>query len=141
MPSTKTSARAVRATQLKRILALCGISLAAPALASGGGSTSGPAPLTFVSNIGKTGLGASFLQVQLVMVPASPEAAKQIDAYKPMLQHRVLLVLSSMSIDELRSAEGRKELAEILVEELNIDLNTSMKDGIKEIFFTSFIIQ
>lgn len=114
-----------------------------PALASGGGGggASGPAPMTFVVNVGKTGHGGTILQFQLIMVPAKPEAAKLIDTFKPMLQHRVMIVVAGMKPEVLRTPEGRQELAEILVEELNIDLETDEKEGIKEVFFTSFIFQ
>lgn len=107
----------------------------------GGGGASGPAPMTFVVNVGKTGIGGLILQLQLVMVPATPEAAKRIDSFKPMLQHRVILVISGMTPERLRTVEGRNELATTLVEELNTDLETTEKDGVKEVFFTSFIFQ
>ncbi|NSL56560.1 flagellar basal body-associated FliL family protein [Uliginosibacterium aquaticum] len=114
-----------------------------PARASGGGGegASGPAPMNFIVNVGKTGRGGVILQLQLVMVPAKPESAKLIDDFKPMLQHRVLIVVAGMSPEALRTQEGRQELAEALVEELNTDLETDEKSGIKEVFFTSFIFQ
>lgn len=109
--------------------------------AGGGGGSAGPAPMTFVINVGKTGRGGLILQLQLVMMPATPEAAKKIDAFKPMLQHRVIQTVSGMTPEKLRSVEGRNELAEALVEELNIDLDANEKDGVKEVFFTSYIFQ
>lgn len=125
------------------LLIICAmLGQSAPLQASGGGGgASGPAPMTFVVNVGKTGIGGLILQLQLVMVPATPEAAKLIDSFKPMLQHRVILVISGMTPERLRTMEGRNELAAALVEELNIDLETSEKDGVKEVFFTSFIFQ
>jgi hypothetical protein len=113
-----------------------------PAQAGGHGEGGGgPAPMSFVINVGKTGTGGLILQLSIVIEPAKPEAAKLIDDFKPMLQHRVLLVVSGMKPEKLRSPAGRQELADTLVEELNADLGTTDKDGIKEIFFTSFIFQ
>lgn len=113
------------------------------ALANGGGEggAAGPAPMNFVINIGRTGRGGTILQLQVVTIPASPEAAKLIEAYKPMLQHCVIQVVSAMKPEELRDVADRNKLAARLTEELNAELNKNEKTGIKEVFFTSFVFQ
>jgi hypothetical protein len=107
----------------------------------GGEGGGGPSPMTFVVNVGPTRSGGMVLQMSIVLEPATPEAAKLIDAYKPMIQHRVLIVAAGLSPDSLRKPETRNKLSEKLVEEINDDLGTTKKNGIKEIFYTSFIFQ
>ena len=81
------------------------------------------------------------LQMSIVLEPATPEAAKLIDTFKPMIQHRVLIVAAGLSPDSLRKPETRNELGEMLVEAINDDLGTTKKNGVKEVFFTSFLFQ
>lgn len=109
--------------------------------ASGQGGGGGPSPMTFVVNVGPTWSGGMVLQMSIVLEPATPEAAKLIDTFKPMIQHRVLIVAAGLSPDSLRKPETRNELGEMLVEAINDDLGTTKKNGVKEVFFTSFLFQ
>lgn len=127
---------------LNFVLVLQVLCAAAPVSAnSGGEGAGGPAPMNFVINVGPTGRGGMVLQLQLVAVPANPEAAKKIDLFRPMLQHRVIQVVGALKPEDLRSVEEREKLAAQLVEEFNADLDTTEKTGVKEVFFTAFVFQ
>ena len=124
---------------------LCAVCLLGVPMAHAGGhggeGGGGPSPMTFVVNVGPTRSGGMVLQMSIVLEPATPEAAKLIDTFKPMIQHRVLIVAAGLSPDSLRKPETRNELGEMLVEAINDDLGTTKKNGIKEVFFTSFLFQ
>lgn len=109
--------------------------------ASGGGGGEGSSPMTFVVNIGSPKTEHVVLQMSIVLKPATPEAAKMIDSFKPMIQHRIMIVAAGLSTDDLRKPHGRDDFGEQLVEEINHDLGTTTKDGVKELFFTSFLYQ
>jgi len=132
---------ALRAGLMSALLAGCLIQASDALANSGGEGTTGPAPMNFVINIGHTGYGGMILQLQVVTIPANTEAAKLLEAYLPMLQHRVIQVVSAMKPEELRDVADRDKLANQLVDELNADLDKNKRTGVKEVFFTSFVFQ
>jgi len=137
--------------QAKRLWArmfvlLCSVCLGAMPIAhaSGGGGHGGgggPAPMTFVVNIGAHGQEQMVLQMSIVLKPATPEAGELINTFKPMIQHRVMIVAAGLTAEDLRKPEGRNEFGEKIVDEINHDLGTTTKNGIKEVLFTSFLYQ
>ncbi|MEN3110060.1 flagellar basal body-associated protein FliL [Uliginosibacterium paludis] len=114
-----------------------------PALANSGGGGGAPAetPMNFVLNVGPTGRGGFVLQLQMVAVPANPEAAKLIEAFKPVLQHHVIQIVGSLKPEDLRREDIRDTLAADLLEDFNAELETSTRNGVKSVYFTSFIFQ
>ncbi len=107
----------------------------------GGEKAAGPAPMMFVVNVGKTGHGGTVLQTQIVLEGANPTATQTIEAYKPELQHQIIQIISAESPERLRRAEGKAALGEKILEASNKILGTSRKNGVKEVFFTHFILQ
>ena len=112
---------------------LCAVCLLGVPMAHAGGhggeGGGGPSPMTFVVNVGPTRSGGMVLQMSIVLEPATPEAAKLIDTFKPMIQHRVLIVAAGLSPDSLRKPETRNELGEMLVEAINDDLGRRKRTG------------
>lgn len=106
-----------------------------------GGGASGPEPLQFTVNLGKTGYEMRYLQVTMVPEFATPEVAHHFAGLKPKVQHRMILLLSSEDVDSLRTLKGKQELQERIVGDMNGLLDETPKTGVKEIFFTNFIIQ
>ncbi|GAA5175176.1 hypothetical protein GCM10025771_06620 [Niveibacterium umoris] len=107
----------------------------------GGGGAAGPAPMPFVVNVGKTGRGGTVLQTQIVLEGANAEANHAIDAYKPQLQHDIIKIIAGQEPEKLRTAEGKTELAEQILASVNKTLGTTRKNGVKEVFFTQFMLQ
>ena len=111
--------------------------LSAPlsAFANAGGGASGPEPLLFTVNIG----GGKYLQVEMVVEPASPEAAHLIAGFKPRIQHEIILLLSEEKEEAIRSRHGKEELMEKIAETINHVIDE--KEGVHEVYFTKFLIQ
>ncbi|WP_412480036.1 flagellar basal body-associated protein FliL [Azonexus sp. IMCC34839] len=125
---------------LRRILAClmltCAVALPMSANASGGGGGA-PEPLVFTTNAGKN----QYLQFGIILEPAVPEAQHLIAGYKPKIQHEILLMLADKDVNKLRTLQGKKELAEEIVEIVNHIIHEDEKTGVKEVLFTKFLIQ
>lgn len=106
-----------------------------------GGGASGPTPLKFIVNLGDPSNGGKYLQVQMVFEAAGPEAEHLLTVYQPKIQHALILLLSSEEATTLLTLKGKKELMANIVETVNHLLHETEKTGLKEVFFTSFIIQ
>lgn len=110
--------------------------LAAQASDHGGGGGA-PEPMVFTVNLGTE----NYLQFGLILEPAVPEAAGAIAAYKPRIQHEIILLLSGKDVATLRSLAGKKELIEEIIELANHAIHEDEKTGVKEALFTRFLIQ
>ena len=101
----------------------------------GGGG--GPQPLVFTVNLG----ASHYLRVEVVLEPAKPEAAHELEMYRPRVVHEVILLLSGQDEAKMRSLEGKKALMEEILDTVNHVIHSNRKNGVKEVLFPSFIIQ
>lgn len=124
--------RTIRALVVSMLVLL---SLHLPAMASEGAAA--PEPMVFTVNLGKE----SYLQFGLVFETASPESAHALAAFKPKIQHEIILLLSGKESGKLRTLEGKKELIEEIMEIANHAIHEDEKTGVKEVLFTKFLIQ
>jgi len=110
-----------------------------PALAGdhGGGGGGGNTPIKFTTNLGNN----KYLQFEMVLEPAKPEAEQALGSMKPRLQHQIILLLSEATFESLITLKGKLELQETIKEVANKLIEATEKTGIKEVLFTSFIIQ
>ena len=122
-----------------RILSLCLalITLLPPAWASGGGGASVPQPMVFTVNLGVT----RYLRVEMMLETANPEAAHELEMFKPRIQHQIILLLSERDEAVVRTLPGKKALMDDIVDAVNHLIHSTTKDGVSEVLFTSFIIQ
>lgn len=107
--------------------------------AGGGGDHGGGggAPLKFTTNLGTS----RYLQFEVVLEAADPEADHHLAMYKPRLQHEIILMLSGESQENLQTLKGKLELQAKIQEIANHIIHETPKTGIKDVLFTSFIIQ
>lgn len=106
-----------------------------------GGGASGPEPFKFIVNLGAPSSGGKYLQVEMVFEGATPEVAHHVSANKPKIQHALILLLSGEEAGKLLTLQGKKDLMAEIVETVNHVLHENEKTGVKEVLFTSFIIQ
>lgn len=106
-----------------------------------GGGAAGPEPMRFTVNVGSVAFGGKYLQIEMVFETAHPEAAQAIATLKPRVQHQLILLLTAEEPDHLRTREGKRELMEKIIETVNKVIDETEKTGVKEVLFTSFIIQ
>ena len=122
---------------LRRLIQAALIIAVLPAFASGGG----PEPLQFTVNIGNSTSVMRFLQVTMVFELGSPEVGVHLAALKPKAQHQIILRLTSEEVANLQTTKGKQALQENIAADLNKLLGETSKHGVKEVLFTSFIIQ
>lgn len=96
-------------------------------------------PLLFTVNVGEA--VDRYLQVTMAFDTAAPEVAAHLAAIKPKIQHRIILMLCSESVDTLRTAKGKTDLQERIRTEVNELIDEKPKSGVRDVFFTNFIIQ
>jgi len=125
---------------LRRILVLVLLIHVPFALANdhGGGA---PESMKFTVNVGNPSGEGRFLQVEMVFDFASPEVAHHLSEHKPKVQHQIILLLAEEDVGNLQTVKGKVALMERIVEEVNHILHETPKTGVKEVFFTNFIIQ
>jgi flagellar FliL protein len=90
--------------------------------------------------------GDQFLQLVLSVEVDDPQTGDQLKAYMPKLRNDLTLLLSSKKASDLITTEGKEKLAREIMEKMNGVLDPAGKgknrEGpIKEVLFTSFIIQ
>lgn len=91
--------------------------------------------------------GDQFLQLVISVEVADIVAGERLKTYTPKLRNSVMLLLSGKKASELVTKEGKEKLAEEIREQMNrIVENPVVKgkppqDTVKEVLFTSFIIQ
>ena len=105
----------------------------------GSGKPAGLEPLLFTVNIGEA--VDRYLQLTVAFDTAAPEVATQLAAIKPKIQHRIILMLCSETADTLRTAKGKTDLQERIRNEVNELIDEKPKKGVRDVFFTNFIIQ
>jgi flagellar FliL protein len=120
------------------LILACGLFInASQANDHGGGGGGGNAPMKFTTNVGLS----KYLQFEVVLEVAKPEAEAALAGVKPKLQHQILLQLSDETIESLLTLEGKLKLQERIKEIANRLIDETPKTGVKEVLFTSFIIQ
>jgi len=83
-----------------------------------------------------------FLQTDISLQVATPEAAEKMKALMPAIKSRILMLLTSKQASEIATAEGKQALSEELLAELKKPFTEHGKsEEITGIFFTSFVIQ
>lgn len=82
-----------------------------------------------------------YLQIGVVYELKSPEIAEALKTVNPIVRSRILLVLSSKTVEELSSTEGKQALAEQLIAEARGALTAKEAKGVQQVHFSSFVIQ
>lgn len=90
--------------------------------------------------------GDQFLQIVVSVEVDDLHSGDQLKQYMPKLRNDLTMILSSKKASELVSKEGKEKLAEEIREQINGVLDPAGKGKkreypIKEVLFTSFIIQ
>ena len=84
----------------------------------------------------------SYLQVELALKLSDPEVQAKLKTYMPEVRDVLLRLLSSKSVDELTTQEGKDKLAGEIQAQVNEILHVKAAGkGVKGVLFNSFIIQ
>ncbi|BBI58865.1 hypothetical protein HSBAA_01710 [Vreelandella sulfidaeris] len=65
-----------------------------------------------------------------------------LEEHMPQVRSRLLMLLSGKQADELTSSEGKQQLAQEIVNRLNVPLAENQPPlDLREVLFTEFIVQ
>lgn len=129
--------------QFAASLLLIACATAAPASEHGGDAAkvAAPEPMQFTVNINDVSEGDRYLQLTMAFDAENPEINGRISAVKPKIQHRIILMLCDETVASLRSAQGKVGLQERIRKEVNELIDETPRKGVRDVFFTDFIIQ
>lgn len=84
----------------------------------------------------------AYLQLDLQVMTRDAEVLKALETHKPRVRAELLMLLSTQKFEALRTREGKEKLAEDIKSSLNEILKKETgKEGLEEVYFTSFIMQ
>lgn len=94
---------------------------------------------SFVVNLlDKKGVGKRYLKVTIQLEVGKEEDRALIENHNPQLRDTVLLLLSSQTLNEINTMEGKLELKQALLSRMKLILG----DGVvRRIYFTEFVVQ
>ena len=94
---------------------------------------------SFVVNLqDKTGVGKRYLKISMQLEVGKEEDKMLIGNHNAQIRDTILLLLSSQSLKEINTMEGKLELKQTLLSRMNQILGNNVVRGI---YFTEFVVQ
>ncbi|MDR1043992.1 MAG: flagellar basal body-associated FliL family protein [Candidatus Adiutrix sp.] len=91
----------------------------------------------FIVNLGDGG-GKRFLKLTLSVEAESPEMETEINNKTPQLRDLMLLLLSSLSYDDISTVDGKMRLRSQMLNRINTQLRSGK---VRNIYFSEFVVQ
>ena len=82
--------------------------------------------------------GKRYLKIKLSLEVETPEILEKTTRLEPKLQNIVIMMLTSLSFEEVMTPEGKVRIRDELQERFN---QVTRPDKIKNIYFTEFVVQ
>lgn len=82
--------------------------------------------------------GKRYLKVKIGVEVASPEAVAKVEKAVPKLRDMVIMMLTSLTFEEVMTPEGKVQIRDELLERIN---RIMRPERIKNIYFTEFVVQ
>ena len=92
---------------------------------------------TFVVNLNDPG-GKRYLKTNIELEYMTDEMGEELKHRLPQLRDLILLLLSSKSLDDIQTVDGKIALRQELIQRINQTLTTGK---IRNLYFTEFVIQ
>jgi len=98
-------------------------------------------PKPLVVNLPK-GSSAKFVLISVSMLIEGADVVDVLKKNEPMIRNNLLMLISAQNAEELKTREGKEKLRVGMLESISATLTKmSGKSRLKEIYFTSFIMQ
>jgi len=94
---------------------------------------------TFTVNL--LGSTQKCLQVDITLSLAKTQSAEKIKLYMPVIRHNMILLLSNQEAGRLETNAGKLELMREARSAANNAINLTEKEGVADVYFTSFVMQ
>lgn len=82
-----------------------------------------------------------YAQAFLALEAKSPEALAAAELHMPLIRSQLVLLLGSRPFQALRTPEGRRELAQSMLETVNEVLAQENAPAIERVLFRNFVVQ
>jgi len=93
----------------------------------------------FIVNLmDESGSGKRYLKVGMILEIGNQEQGLILERYKPQLRDTILLLLSSRSIREIGTMEGKLELKQAIISRISQVLGDKT---VRKVYFTEFVVQ
>lgn len=90
----------------------------------------------------QTGTRQRFLQVSIEIMTRNPVVIEALKLHDPLLRNEIIRIISEQNFDHLRTAEGRVELQQKLLEHVAMLVKReSAAEGVEAVLFTNYVMQ
>ena len=98
-------------------------------------------PQAFTVNF-ETDQGLRFLQVSVEIMSYDQAAIDAVGVHMPVIKNNILLLLSSQTFSGLVSVEGKKDIRQRMLNEIQAILDKyKTESAVEELYFTNFVMQ
>ena len=88
------------------------------------------------------GSGASLIEIKVTFLIDNEDTKDALIKHEPMIVNNLLMIISAAGADKLKQTEGKNELrASMLDETGKVMEKMTGKNRVREVFFTSFVMQ
>ena len=91
-------------------------------------------------NIAET-KGTRILKLQPVLVLSNEKLSPKLEENDALLKDRIIMAVSTKTIDELEGSNGKESLKREIITALNAAIKDKMSGAIMDVYFTQFLIQ
>ena len=96
----------------------------------------------FTVNLADDSYGSRLLYTGVTLRVGNEESKAILEEHMPQVRSRLLMLLSGKQADELTSSEGKQQLAQAIVDRLNVPLTENQPPlDLREVLFYEFIVQ
>lgn len=96
----------------------------------------------FTVNLADDSYGSRLLYTGVTLRVGNDVSRAILEEHMPQVRSRLLMLLSGKQANELTSSEGKQELAQAIVNRLNVPLTENQPPlDLREVLFTEFIVQ
>jgi len=93
----------------------------------------------FIVNLmDNTGSGKRYLKATIELEVGGEEEKKKLESYKTQMKDTILMLLSSRSFEEIKTVEGKLDLKQAVLFQINQMVGENI---VKRIYFTEFVVQ
>lgn len=88
------------------------------------------------------GSSAKIIKVSVTILAKGETSIEALKKHEPMIRNNLLMAISSMGADKVRTLEGKQELQAIMLSEVGkVMERMTKKNPVKAVYFTEFVTQ
>ncbi len=88
------------------------------------------------------GSSASLIEIKVAFLVNNEDTEGALKKHEPMIVNNLLMAISAAGADKLKQVEGKNELRALMLDETGkVMKKMTGSNGVKEVFFTAFVMQ